>query len=85
MNRHKKYTGTIPSFDRMFATKSFVHHYVGEGNEEGQFGEARNNVRALINDYAQIEANYDQYNVEEEYDDSNKKYNNKKRNNAISN
>merc|ERR1712196_324516 len=28
-------------FDLMYAKRAFVHHYVGEGMEEGEFSEAR--------------------------------------------
>merc|ERR1712094_67938 len=32
-------------FDLMYAKRAFVHHYVGEGMEEGEFSEAREILR----------------------------------------
>lgn len=42
-------------FSLMYAKRAFVHHFVGEGLEEGEFKTALMNIKALSNDYREME------------------------------
>lgn len=46
----------LRKYKLLYSKRAFVHHYVGEGMEEEEFHDAKENLEALVVDYKEVDA-----------------------------
>ena len=65
------------NFSKMYNKRTHVHHFIGEGAEEGNFNEAYSGIKGLIREYKELEKDtiYNNNEEEEEEKEENKKKN----------
>ena len=62
------------NFSKMYNKRTHVHHFIGEGAEEGNFHEAYSGLKGLIREYKELEKDtiYDNNEEEEEKEENEK-------------
>jgi len=64
----------LRKYDLMYSQRAYVHWYVGEGMEEGEFAEASEDLQMLIKDYNELKVDHrsdDESNGDQGGDDEN--------------
>jgi len=60
------------NFSKMYNKRTHVHHFIGEGAEEGNFNEAYSGIKGLIREYKELEKDFNDNNNEEEEEEEEK-------------
>jgi len=62
------------NFSKMYNKRTHVHHFIGEGAEEGNFHEAYSGLKGLVREYKELEKDtiYDNNEEEEEKEENEK-------------
>jgi tubulin alpha len=54
MGMGRVFKDILYKFDKLYAPRAFVHWYIGEGLESGEFNECRENVLDIYKDYEEV-------------------------------
>ena len=70
-------------YDLMYSQRAFVHWYVGEGMEEGEFAEAREELGFLLKDYEDMKKEPGSDQIQDEDDEEEEQQDNNNNNDDI--